>query len=186
MKISFFVLILLTSLLLFPRTYKYWPTGKAQDYAFLWVNGDQVIHLFELAEQFKYKNVFVCPNRTFPQVTLDSGERLKNLQNDVSFQQFSNEITKSDLTCFLGRKMSLGMWSISGSSDQTSSEKGSKKVLIDINRSYFISDKMPNPQCQSGTSEEINLKACSYHLFGNWFMREEVLTRPFPKYNEET
>ncbi len=56
-KVLIAVSIALLLIVIVPKTIKYWPVGKVQDVAYIWLNQSKLIRLLELAEQTPYKNI---------------------------------------------------------------------------------------------------------------------------------
>jgi hypothetical protein len=184
-KLSVAVVFLVFLAFVLPRTYGYWPSSKAQDYAIIWLKGEKIVRLFELAELNGYKRAFVCPDKPHNIVIFESGESLDDWETDSTFKTFSNAVLESDLPCFQGQKND-GTWYIDGSNDLKITGSNENRIRHDISRHYFFSEGSLEPMCKEATKDIFSLKACTYKIFGNWFMYEEILSRPFQEYSDET
>jgi hypothetical protein len=176
-KIFSFFLTILAAILVLPYSYKYWPPGKAQDYAFIWLNGEQISNLIEIADAKGYQSIFWCPERPNPRVIKRSGEQLKDWENDADFREFTDAVKESKLFCFHG-KIHDGRWLLFGSNDfDFVGENENQKRRI-INRYHFTTDKTVKTGCEENIDEDTQYKTCTSNMFGNWYVREDFITTP--------
>jgi hypothetical protein len=173
-KVFSLFLIFLAAILMLPYSYRYWPASKAQDYAFIWLNGEQVSNLFKSADSKGYQKIFWCPDGPNPSVINRSGKQLLDWENDADFKEFTDAVRNSNLSCFRG-KIQDGRWLLFGSSDFEFIGEKEKRT---IERSYFTNNEIDKIGCEENVVGNTHYKTCSSNMFGNWYVREDFITSP--------
>jgi hypothetical protein len=171
-KILIAASIALLLIVVIPKTVKYWPVGKAQDVAYIWLNQSKLIHLLELAKQTPYKHIIWCKEDPYIDGYFENGDSLYlEWRSDDNITDFVEYAIEFDVSCFGGRQWQ-GKWLLLGSSDveMLDSQDKSLRRVKNISRHYFHSSKPVNEKCTSKPSQEFENKSCTIHLFAGWYM----------------
>ena len=177
-------IVLVSIVALAPYSYPYWPSGKAQDYALIWVKGDEISDLFVLAEQLKYERVHMCLNRPQPWVETD-GKREYVTDSDPYFKKLKSAVIEAALPCFWAQKYNEN-WSVPGSSDVRFFTKASGEMKQTISRYYVLSTENIDGVCTEKNSGDLSFKSCTAKMFGNWYAGKEIITMPWNDIDEQT
>ena len=155
-----------------------------QDYALIWVKGDEISQLFVLADQLEYERVHMCLNRPQPWVET-SGERKYVSDSDRSFKKLRSAVSDAGLPCFWAQKQN-GSWSVPGSSDVHFFTNANGEMKQSISRYYVLSQENIDEICTEKHSDDLSLKRCTVRMFGNWFAGKELMTMPWKDVEEQT
>ena len=172
------------AIVLVPYSYPYWPSGKMQDYALIWIKGDEISQLFVLADQLEYERVHMCLNRPQPWVEI-SGEVKYVSESDQSFERLRSAVSAAGLPCFWAQKHNRS-WSVPGSSDVFFFTDANGEMKQTISRYYVLSQENIDGICTKKQSGDLSLQRCTVKMFGNWYAGEELLTVPWKEVEEQT
>ena len=176
--------IIVLALVLVPYSYPYWPSGKMQDYALIWVKGDEISQLFVLADQLEYERVHMCLNRPQPLVEI-SGKLKYVSESDQNFEKLRSAVSEAGLPCFWAHKQN-GSWSVPGSSDVLFLTNANGEMKQTINRYYVFSRENIDGVCTKKHSGDLSLQRCTVKMFGNWYAGKELFTVPWKEVEEQT
>ena len=158
-----------------PKTVKYWPTGKVQDVAYIWLNQSKLIGLLELAEQTPYRYIIWCKEDPYIHGYFENGEPLYlEWRSDDNITDFVEYAIEFDVSCFGGQEWK-GKWLLLGSGDAIvldSRDKAFRRVK-NVSRRYINSSKPVNEECTSKPVSEFENESCTIHLFAGWYMYED-------------
>ena len=174
-KVLIAVSIALLLIVIVPKTIKYWPVGKVQDVAYIWLNQSKLIRLLELAEQTPYKYIVWCKEYPYIDGYYENGDPLYlEWRSDDNITDFVKYAIEVDVPCFGGRQWQ-GKWLLWGSSDVEMLDNQNKSLrrVKNISRYYFHSPKPVNEGCTSKPSQEFENESCTIHLFEGWYMYED-------------
>ena len=144
-KVLIAVSIALLLIVIVPKTIKYWPVGKVQDVAYIWLNQSKLIRLLELAEQTPYKYIVWCKEYPYIDGYYENGDPLYlEWRSDDNITDFVKYAIEVDVPCFGGRQWQ-GKWLL----------------------------KPVNEGCTSKPSQEFENESCTIHLFEGWYMYED-------------
>ena len=173
------------ALVMMPYSYPYWPSGKMQDYALIWVKGDEISQLFALTDQLKYERVHMCLKGPQPWWVEIGGERININDNDQNFEKLKSAVNAAGLPCFWAQKQN-GHWSVPGSSDVLFFTNANGEMKQTISRYYVLSQENIDGVCTNKQNGDLSLQRCTVKMFGNWYAGKELMTVPWKEVEEQT
>lgn len=185
-KSAFFASVtFLAALAAAPYTYILWPSGKAQDYALIWVKGDKIAELFLLADKFEYERIHFCRKGPEPYWVEAKGKRKTVSDEDANFSQFKAAVIDAGLPCFWAQKNN-GNWSVPGFNNVHFITTESGKIKQNTFHYYVYSHANIDSTCTNKVFESSSLERCTNKLFGNWYAGTEILSAPCEDVDTQT
>jgi hypothetical protein len=176
MKVKLISILLILIFCVVPFTYKWWPSGKVQDYAILIAHSDDFLSLYEYSTTTNFESIFWCKDdlqNTFRR----NGRTLTEVEaeSDIEVGKFLAYASFREVPCFHASEYKRG-WLIHASKDARATELNGKPAMSQIARFYYHSKSTNEPVCNERGSENSKLLHCSHHMFSGWYMLEETMT----------
>lgn len=157
---------------LIPYSYRYWPAGQAQDYALIWVKGEQLAELFDYSEKLGITAAKICLKKgAFSDWVDINGVRITENGKDDTFFSLRKKMKEAEFSCFRAKKIE-GNWSVPGSTGDKSVNIGYYKSEKMVQRHYLLSDNDFDIGCNEIIENGFNIGVCTRKMFGHWFVRE--------------
>jgi hypothetical protein len=179
----------MTIVVLSVANYRYWPSGKYQDYAFLLFNQSSLEVAFEKSKSVNFDRISWCkdfpkPDSKIVSVTTsnpDTGAKERtelNWETDDSFRPLFEAFEATSASC-----VHVFRWKdnilMQGSSDvEVLSESADAAMkLLETSRHYTLGAVQNIPSCKSLTDRDEKFGQCFEHMFGDWNVVEEWTLR---------
>jgi hypothetical protein len=175
-KIKLLVIFLVLLIGISPFTYKWWPSGKAQDFFILLIHNDDISTLYKHSKLTSFERISWCNNRANSHfrrngVSLTQTE----VSSDLEAKEFLAYASTKDIGCFTVVK-DKGEWLVTASYDGHKSELNGMSAVSQIARYYYFVEKPDDQGCTERGDSQLKLLSCRTHFFSNWYMLEETMT----------
>jgi hypothetical protein len=179
MKFKIILIFTAVVLLVFPFTYKWWPSGDVQDFAIIWFKSEELSELISYAETTNFERIMWCRGN-HPSSFRKNGIALtqseaKNDNEVIDFISFASEV---DIPCFWAH-LNGNKWFVQASHGGGRGSEDGIATMTQISRYYYFSKTIEELGCVSKRVQTSSLETCKRSLFGNWYMFEERMTYPF-------
>jgi len=177
MKIKLLILFLILLVGTIPLTYKWWPSGKAQDFVFLVIHSEDLLSLYEYSDTTSLDFIYWC-KKNLTSNNFRRNERTLSqteISDDFEVKKFITYAETKDIPCFLAHKGKRN-WLIHGSGRSGESELDGKPATSQITRYYYYLEKTSESGCSERGDNKLKLRSCRNHLFSNWYMLEKTMT----------